>query len=111
MSGKFEIFLGANSQFYFRLKASNGRIILQSEGYTTKDSCKKGISSVKTHAPFDKYYNREVAVNGQYYFTLKSVNNQIIGSSETYTTVEARENGINSVKTNAPDANIDDQTV
>lgn len=111
MSGKFEIFLGTNSQFYFRLKASNGRIILQSEGYTTKDSCKNGISSVKNHAPFDIYYNRLVATNGQYYFTLKALNNQVIGSSETYTTVEARENGINSVKTNAPDADIDDQTL
>ena len=34
MGGKFEIFLGKNDEFYFRLKAGNGQIILGSEGYT-----------------------------------------------------------------------------
>ena len=36
---------------------------------------------------------------------------QIIGSSEMYESVSARENGIESVKKNAPDAAVDDQTV
>jgi uncharacterized protein YegP (UPF0339 family) len=32
----YEIFRGKNKQFYFRLKARNGRIIAQSEGYKRK---------------------------------------------------------------------------
>ena len=47
MSGKFEIFLAKNNEFYFRLKAGNGEIILGSEGYTTKANCTNGIESVK----------------------------------------------------------------
>lgn len=36
--------------YYFHLKASNGKIIAQSEGYKTKISCLKGIESVKRFA-------------------------------------------------------------
>ena len=48
---KFEIYSDKAGQFRFRLKASNGQNILASEGYTTKDSCKKGIDSVCRNAP------------------------------------------------------------
>jgi uncharacterized protein YegP (UPF0339 family) len=35
--GKIEIFKGTNEQFYFRVVASNGEIVAQSEGYVTKE--------------------------------------------------------------------------
>lgn len=47
---KFEIIRGRDMQFYFHLKAGNGEIIAQSEGYTTKQSALHGINSVKTNA-------------------------------------------------------------
>jgi uncharacterized protein YegP (UPF0339 family) len=46
MSAKFEIFLGTNRQYYFRLKAPNGEKIFASEAYTTKVNCQNGIQSV-----------------------------------------------------------------
>ena len=48
---KFEIYLDKAKQFRFRLKAKNGEIILASEGYTSKASCKNGIESVRKNAP------------------------------------------------------------
>ena len=48
---KFEIYNDKAGQFRFRLKASNGENILASEGYTSKESCKKGIESVRKNAP------------------------------------------------------------
>lgn len=30
-----------NEQFYFHLKARNGKLVLQSEGYKTKQACVK----------------------------------------------------------------------
>ena len=48
--------------------------------------------------------------DGQFYFTLKTVNNEIIATSEMYTTKENCQNGIDSVKTNAPNAEIVDNT-
>jgi uncharacterized protein YegP (UPF0339 family) len=43
-------------------------------------------------------------------FNLKSTNGQVIGTSELYESVAARDNGIESVKTNAPSAAVDDLT-
>jgi uncharacterized protein YegP (UPF0339 family) len=98
----------ANSQYYYRLKARNGENILNGEGYTTKQSCLNAIASVKTNAPFDNRYERRTASNGQYYFVLKAANGEIIGNSEMYTTSQARENGIDAVKRDAPNAPIED---
>ena len=47
---KFEIFKNKSGEFRFRLKAKNGEIIAASEGYVKKDSCKKGIASVRKNA-------------------------------------------------------------
>lgn len=48
--------------------------------------------------------------DGQFYFNLTAKNGQVIATSEMYTTKAACENGIESVKENAPLAQIDDQT-
>lgn len=48
---KFEIFKATNGQYYFRLKAENGEIIANSEGYTTKQGALNGIAAVKRCAP------------------------------------------------------------
>ncbi|MBR9916018.1 MAG: YegP family protein [Algicola sp.] len=108
--GKFEIYQDKRDQYRFRLKASNGQIILASEGYTAKTSCENGIASVKTHAPDDNRYERLTARDGSPYFNLKSSNGQVIGTSEMYSGSSAMENGIASVKSNAPSASVDDLT-
>ena len=51
---KFEIKKAKNKQFYFILKAGNGETLLTSEYYTTKESCKKGIFSVRWNSLFAK---------------------------------------------------------
>ena len=48
---KFEIYKDKAGEFRFRLKASNGEIILASEGYKAKASCLNGIRSVVHNAP------------------------------------------------------------
>ncbi|KAF2516239.1 YegP family protein [Flavobacterium sp. P21] len=109
--GKFVITKRTNGEFQFNLKAGNGQTILASEGYTTKAACTNGIESVKTNSQDDGRFDRKESSNGKPYFNLKASNGQIIGTSEMYESVAARENGIESVKKNAPDAEIDDQTV
>ena len=108
--GKFVIKTGTNGQYYFSLKADNGQKILASEGYTTKAACTNGIDSVKANAKDEAKYDRKTSTNSKYYFTLKASNGQIIGTSEMYESVAARDNGIESVKKNAPDAAVDDQS-
>ncbi len=101
---KFEVKTGKDNQFYFNLTAKNGQVILSSEGYKAKQGCENGIESVKKNSQDDNRFERKVAKNEQDYFVLKATNGEIIGKSEMYTTKAAMENGISSVKTNAPNA-------
>ena len=52
----------------------------------------------------------EKSMDGQYYFTLLSDNNQVVATSEMYTTKQNCQNGIDSVKRNAPEAPVEDYT-
>src|SRR5690606_1850769 len=108
--GKFEINVDKAGKHRFNLKASNGQVILSSQGYTTKSACENGIESVKTNSQKDDLFERLEASNGSPYFNLKATNGQVIGSSEMYSSNSAMENGIESVKTNAPDAKVVDNS-
>jgi len=44
------------------------------------------------------------------YFVLKAANHQVIGQSQLYESEASRDNGIESVKKNGPDATITDLT-
>lgn len=110
MAGKFEIYKDKAGEYRFRLKASNGQNILASEGYKAKSSCTNGIESVKKNAPDDARFERKETKTGKHMFNLKAGNNQVIGTSESYESVAARDNGIESVKKNAPGAKVDDLT-
>ena len=103
---KFEISVRKNGEFQFNLKASNGEIILTSEGYTTKAACLNGVESVKKNALEEKRFDQLVAKNGKPYFNLKATNGQIIGQSQMYASERNRDNGIASVMKNAPVAEI-----
>lgn len=110
MAGKYVIKKATNGQYYFNLKAGNGQVILTSEMYVSKSGAQNGISSVQTNCPLDSKYDRRRSRNNEYYFNLKAANNQVIGTSEMYTSEAAMENGINSVKTNGRTTTIEDLT-
>ncbi len=110
MAGKFEVYTDKAGEFRFRLKAGNGQAILASEGYKTKASCMNGVESVKKNSPDDARYERKDTQSGKHMFNLKATNGQVIGTSQTYESVASRDNGIESVKNNAPDAAVDDLT-
>ncbi len=107
---KFEITTRSNGDYQFNLKAGNGQTILSSQGYSSKASCLNGVDSVKENASNDDRYERKKSSNGKDYFNLKASNGQVIGSSEMYESSTGMENGIESVKKNAPGAEVDDQS-
>ena len=105
----------------FNLKAGNGEIIATSEVYTTLANCKKGVASVAKNAPIapiedqtvegfavEKNPKFEVYVDktGEYRFRLKARNGEIIAVGEGYKAKASCKNGIESIKKNAPDAEI-----
>ena len=108
--GKFVITTRSNGEFQFNLKAGNGQVILTSEGYSSKAACTNGIESVRKNAEDDARFERKESSNGKYFFNLKASNGQVVGSSQMYESEASRDNGIESVKNNAPDASVEDET-
>ncbi|MBQ7268737.1 MAG: YegP family protein [Bacteroidales bacterium] len=104
--GKFKVTVRKNGEFQFNLLATNGQVILSSEGYNSKAACMNGIESVKKNAPEEKRFEKLVAKNGKPYFTLKATNGQVIGQSQIYASEKTRDAGIASVMKNAPKAEI-----
>ena len=107
----------------FDLKAGNGEIICNSEVYTTRTKCLKGIASVAKNAPiagiedqtkpyFEKVKHPKFEVYtdkaGDTRFRLKAKNGEIIASSEPYKSLASCMNGIESVRKNAADSPIVD---
>lgn len=105
----------------FDLKAGNGQVIATSEVYASKAVCGKGVESVRKNAPIAKLEDRteegfRTLTNpkfelyrdkaGSYRFRLKARNGEIILISDSYTSKAACENGIESVRKNAPAAEI-----
>jgi uncharacterized protein YegP (UPF0339 family) len=118
--GKFVLKTVATG-YKFDLKAGNGEVIATSEVYTTEAACKNGIESVAKNAPvagvedqtvegfeavkhpkFEMYVDKA----GEFRFRLKATNGQVIAVSEGYKAKASCLNGIESVKKNAPEAEI-----
>jgi len=110
MAGIFELKPAAGGRFMFNLKAGNGEVILTSELYEAKSGAENGIASVRANAPHDERFDRRTSKRGEPYFVLKAANGEVIGTSEMYTATAGMANGIASVKTNAPDARLEDLT-
>jgi len=100
----FELKNKDGSGYHFTLKAKNGQVILNSEVYQSKTAALNGISSIQEHATEKVKYERKTAKDGKFFFSLKSNNGQVIGSSQMYSSESGMENGINSVRENAPNA-------
>ena len=118
--GKFVI-RNTNTGIKFDLKAGNGEVIATSEIYESEAACRNGIASVQKNAPVAAVENQTVEgyaeekhpkfelyadKAGEFRFRLKATNGQIIAVSEGYKAIASCMNGIESVKKNAPDADV-----
>ena len=96
----------SGDKYHFVLKAGNGQVILSSQMYASKASAMNGIESVKKNSGNDDLFESKTAKNGKFHFNLKSTNGQIVGSSQMYASESGMNNGIESVKKNAPGADV-----
>ena len=113
-----------NTGFKVDLKAANGEVIATSEVYASEEACKNVVASVQKnslsaavedqtvegytvekHPKFEMYHDKA----GEYRFRLKASNGQIIAVSEGYKAKAGCLNGIESVRKNAPEAEIIEQ--
>lgn len=106
MAGKFEVYKDKAGEHRFRLKAGNGEVILTSQGYNEKAGCENGIESVKRNAAKAEQFSKSTTDSGKFRFNLMAGNNQVIGTSQNYSSESGRDNGIESVGRSAPDAKV-----
>ena len=105
----------------FDLKAANSQVIATSEVYSSEASCLKGLESVRKNAAVANVEDQTIdgfktEVNpkfeiytdkkGEFRFRLKARNGEIIAVSEGYVAKAGCMNGIESVRNNAPDAEV-----
>jgi uncharacterized protein len=106
MAAHFELKKTTNGQFMFNLKAGNGEIILTGSMHKDKEAATRDIEVVRNGAANEARYERKTASNGQHFFVLKSETGDTAGRSEQYASASGMENGIASVKKNAPAATV-----
>lgn len=110
MSGFFDL-KRSGSQFMYNLKSTvSGEVVLTSELYTSKQGAQSGIAAVKAYASLDGRYRRLLARDNQQYFTLTAANTEVVGVSEMYSSINAREGGITWVMAYGPGAATVDNT-
>ena len=118
--GKFVV-KETKTGFVFNLKAGNGEVIAVSEVYSSEAACMKGIESVRKNAVEAKVEDQtvtevEAVTNprfevytdkaGEFRFRLKARNGEPIAASEGYKAKASCMNGIESVRKNAPEADV-----
>lgn len=94
---RFNVFRGVDNQYYFHLRAANGEILLQSEGYVQRGGADNGIASVRENGKLIEQYEVLEAQNGQHYFRLQAMNYEIIGHGEMYASLSNAERGVQTV--------------
>ena len=114
--GKFVV-KTVNTGIKFDLKASNGEVIATSEVYSSEAACLNGIESVRKNAEIAKVEDIGESVTnpkfqvyedkaGEFRFRLTARNGEIIATSEGYKAKASCLNGIESVRKNAPEAEL-----
>ena len=122
--GKFVI-RETNTGVKFDLKAGNGQTVAASEVYASEAACRRGIESVRRTAGTAKLEDRTAGTaekvtnpkfelyqdkTGEYRFRLKARNGEVIAVSEGYSARTSCLNGVDSVRKNAPGAEIAEES-
>lgn len=95
-TGKWVVF-EKEGLFYYALYASNGELLVQSEGYSSDKGAISGISTFKRNLISGRFVVFEDK-NSNFYFKLSSVNNRLIAVGQTYGSKQSCESSIESVK-------------
>lgn len=119
---KFKIVNGANGEYRVQF-VYNAEVMVWSENYKSKSSATNCIESIRKNAPGamvadlsageeGKGYRFEIekAKNGEHFVRFRASNGEIMVRSETYSAKASARNCIESVKKNAPEAPVEDET-
>lgn len=107
---KFVITKKQCGKFQVQLRSKAGQILLSSEEYLTKISCKRTIEKLRTFSKDSGKFQKKTTVDWELYFYLKSASGKAIAISKKYSTNLSREQAITRVRKIAPFAPVEDQS-
>lgn len=87
-AGKYVITQGGDDLYRFKLLASNGQSLINSEGYTTEAGCRKGIDTIKKNVTEGRI-KIDSDKHDLYFFTLVTKQNRILAQSASYKSKDA----------------------
>lgn len=96
-SGKYEVYEEANL-FKYRLKASNGEVLVVSFGYATKKSAKSGIETFKKAVAGGNFEISTDKSGFSHFDLFGSRSARVIATGEFYKTIKLAESAVESVK-------------
>ncbi len=108
--GTFQLYRDGKQEYRWRLRARNAKIIADSgEGYEQKASCEHGIALLRGWQGELEIYQDK---GGGHRWRMRADNGEIFADSgEGYASRSNVTRALKSVKTNASDSPIDDQSV
>lgn len=110
MSSRFTL-ARAGAEFVFTLSVEGQyEALLSSERHARKASAVAGIEAVKSNALVDERYQRRTSLGHQPYFVLRGLHDELLGTSDMFSSVEARNRAIAAMKEYAAIAVVFDET-
>lgn len=81
---RFEVFQGADRQYYASLFAGNGAHVLRTEGYRSEAAALNAAFLIKERGVAPAAYQVLPAADGGFYLNLRAANHAVLATSEVY---------------------------
>lgn len=108
---KFVVKAGGEGQYFFNLMSDDGRKLLTSGMFPAKTSVFHGIEAVKQYARESGRYEKLTSSEGRLYFRLCTSTQEIIGVSEMFDNIDARDAALSRVMHSSGDAAVVEESV
>jgi uncharacterized protein YegP (UPF0339 family) len=102
MNGKYTVNAVGKTEYHWNLMARNAQTMLSSAMCADKAGAETGIEACRLNSPDEARYERLVANDTRYFFVLRTAEGDVIGTSETYYSLVAREKAIVLCKESGP---------
>jgi uncharacterized protein YegP (UPF0339 family) len=94
--GKVAIYQSTDGQWRFRVVAGNGRTLLSSESYVSKQGAENGLASVLENGVDPLQYQVNQTAAGKYNLRLRAANYEVIAFTQQYATKSSATRAIGS---------------
>lgn len=96
LPGKVDLWKSSDGQFRFHVESGNGRILMTSEGYTSRTGALNGVLSVLDNGVDPAMYTINQTASGRHNLHLRAANHETIATTQVYSTKASAKRAITS---------------